>query len=161
MTQDSHSRFNITQVQAYSLDNRRLSLSNNSCQRRKRTFTFENETQTHLRCFVHQHLRYIWSQQEARFTRLSGLDRGWKCVDLIDSFQGYSKEEQQEQSLLYGRNSMELASKVCHYAPLRKGLAPFLRLPNSQYHSVDTGPLLLLCGLHHYFLGNINHTCTA
>ncbi|XP_075747083.1 polyamine-transporting ATPase 13A3 isoform X2 [Rhipicephalus microplus] len=81
--------------------------------------------QTHLRCFVHQHLRYIWSQQEARFTRLSGLDRGWKCVDLIDSFQGYSKEEQQEQSLLYGRNSMELQVKSVTTLLLEKVLHPF------------------------------------
>lgn len=124
VVKDSHFRLNITEVKTYSLNHRRLSLSN-SYQRRKRTFTLENETQTHLRGFVHQHLRYIWSPQESRFARLSGLDRGWKCVDLIQSFQGYSMEEQQEQSLLYGRNAMELEVKSVATLLFEKVSHPF------------------------------------
>ncbi|KAH7958687.1 hypothetical protein HPB49_004316 [Dermacentor silvarum] len=54
-----------------------------------------------------------------------GLDRGLKCVDLLERFQGYSKEEEEEQSVLYGRNSMELEVKSVAALLLEKVLHPF------------------------------------
>ncbi|XP_072143507.1 polyamine-transporting ATPase 13A3-like isoform X2 [Dermacentor andersoni] len=122
VVKDSHSRLTITEVKTHPLSNRRMSFSS-SYQRRKRTFA--SEVDVHLRYFIHQHLRFVWNLQESRFTRLSGLDRGLKCADLLERFQGYSKEEQEEQSVLYGRNSMELEVKSIAALLLEKVLHPF------------------------------------
>ncbi|XP_037565576.1 polyamine-transporting ATPase 13A3 isoform X1 [Dermacentor silvarum] len=122
VVKDSHSRLTISEVKTHPLINRRMSFSS-SYQRRKRTFA--SEVDIHLRYFIHQHLRYVWNPQESRFARLSGLDRGLKCVDLLERFQGYSKEEEEEQSVLYGRNSMELEVKSVAALLLEKVLHPF------------------------------------
>ncbi|XP_077511904.1 polyamine-transporting ATPase 13A3-like isoform X2 [Amblyomma americanum] len=119
---DSHSRLSISEVIVHPLGNRRLSLSG-SYQTRKRAFSTPMET--HQRYFVHQHIRYAWNAQEARFSRVSGLDRGVKCADLLERFRGYSREEQEQQSLLYGRNILELEVEPYTTLLFRQVLHPF------------------------------------
>lgn len=94
-----------------------------SYQRRKRAFSTPPET--HLRYFVHQHIRYVWNSQEARFSRLSGLERGVKCADLVERFRGYSREEQEEQWVLYGSNALQLDSEPYTTLLFRQVLHPF------------------------------------
>lgn len=79
----------------------------------------------YLRYFMHQHIRYVWNTQEARFCRLRGLDQGVTCADLFNKYPGYSKEQQQEKSLFYGSNSIDVDVKSYPSLLLEEVLNPF------------------------------------
>ncbi|XP_077551510.1 polyamine-transporting ATPase 13A3-like [Haemaphysalis longicornis] len=122
IVKDSHSRLSISEVVTCPMHNRKLSLSS-SIPKRKRTLS--NQLETHFRYFLHQHIRYFWNAPEDRFSRLSGLDRGFKCTDILEQFSGYSQEEQEAKSLLYGRNLMEVDKKSYTTLLLQQVLHPF------------------------------------
>lgn len=81
--------------------------------------------EAYLRFFVHQHIRYVWNAQEARFSRLSGLDKGVDCTDFFNKYTGYTKEIQEEKSRIYGRNSIDVEVKSYASLLIEEVLNPF------------------------------------
>ncbi|VDH94160.1 cation-transporting ATPase 13A3/4/5 [Mytilus galloprovincialis] len=71
----------------------------------------KRQSDSNLKYFDYQHIRYIWDQGARNFNKLLDLSTNVSCISITEDFQGFTSKEQEQKRLVYGDNVIDVDVK--------------------------------------------------
>ncbi|XP_071146695.1 polyamine-transporting ATPase 13A3-like isoform X2 [Mytilus edulis] len=78
-----------------------------------------------LKYFDYQHIRYIWDQGARNFNKLLDLSTNVSCISITEDFQGFTSKEQEQKRLVYGDNVIDVDVKSYGKLFMEEVINPF------------------------------------
>ncbi|XP_052083585.1 polyamine-transporting ATPase 13A3-like, partial [Mytilus californianus] len=83
------------------------------------------QSESDLKYFDYQHIRYIWDQGARNFHKLLDLSSNVSCISIQEDFQGFSVKEQEQKRLVYGDNVIDVDVKSYGKLFMEEVINPF------------------------------------
>ncbi|CAC5383952.1 ATP13A2 [Mytilus coruscus] len=83
------------------------------------------QSESDLKYFDYQHIRYIWDQGARNFQKLLDLSSNVSCISIQEDFQGFSVKEQEQKRLVYGDNVIDVDVKSYGKLFMEEVINPF------------------------------------
>ncbi|XP_071146697.1 polyamine-transporting ATPase 13A3-like isoform X4 [Mytilus edulis] len=83
------------------------------------------QSDSDLKYFDYQHIRYIWDQGARNFNKLLDLSTNVSCISITEDFQGFTSKEQEQKRLVYGDNVIDVDVKSYGKLFMEEVINPF------------------------------------
>ncbi|XP_063410075.1 polyamine-transporting ATPase 13A3-like [Mytilus trossulus] len=83
------------------------------------------KSESDLKYFDYQHIRYIWDQGARNFNKLLDLSTNVSCISITEDFQGFTSKEQEQKRLVYGDNVIDVDVKSYGKLFMEEVINPF------------------------------------
>ncbi|XP_071146698.1 polyamine-transporting ATPase 13A3-like isoform X5 [Mytilus edulis] len=85
----------------------------------------KRQSDSDLKYFDYQHIRYIWDQGARNFNKLLDLSTNVSCISITEDFQGFTSKEQEQKRLVYGDNVIDVDVKSYGKLFMEEVINPF------------------------------------
>ncbi|VDH94161.1 cation-transporting ATPase 13A3/4/5 [Mytilus galloprovincialis] len=85
----------------------------------------KRQSDSNLKYFDYQHIRYIWDQGARNFNKLLDLSTNVSCISITEDFQGFTSKEQEQKRLVYGDNVIDVDVKSYGKLFMEEVINPF------------------------------------